>query len=354
MSVGTTKLGYEAIHKMVANLQSTMEEIDSKAEVKAVKQAGQDGYVFTVTVNGKTENFSITRFPDLEAPGQSPGLSYVATEKMIEKLENLKSILGISDTAIDKLVERFTATVRELKESRAEIGKSLFDVFMLMTLLIEIGQKERNAQRAMRKAEIEAIAATIRQQANIQRDAARMQLTGAAIALGLSIANAAFTIGMTAKISGQQIMANKMQTLAEQKFDVAQSRMRTANPHAPPKSKEADEYANAQRDLKVAGEERNMRYADVVNANMHMMWAKAAGDLFGAATQFASSLTSALAEMRRADATEMQAEQKRLEEFLDLTKIMFNQSQSVIDSGIQAMQSVLQTENQSMLAVMRA
>lgn len=78
------------------------------------------------------------------------------------------------------------------------------------------------------------------------------------------------------------------------------------------------------------------------------------GDMIMAVGNVAQGIISNIAEMKRAQATEMGAEQQVSQEMLDQAKDLFAQCQSLIDSVIQLMQAVLQAEVQSMRDAIQA
>ena len=148
------------------------------------------------------------------------------------------SMLNLTDAQIKAFCDELSAQLKVLSENLAASGTStiadsnasqsvMFDIYALMALLVECGQKMRDAARDVRQAENVQVQHSIQTQADMQRTAA---LTGlvcsvavCAIQVGAQIGNMAYQ----GKGFSKQMDAHKMSGLENAEAELKMAEMQT-------------------------------------------------------------------------------------------------------------------------------
>ena len=148
------------------------------------------------------------------------------------------SLLNLTDAQIKAFCDELSAQLKVLSENLAASGTStiadsnasqsvMFDIYALMALLVECGQKMRDAARDVRQAENVQVQHSIQTQADMQRTAA---LTGlvcsvavCAIQVGMQIGNMAYQ----GKGFSKQMDAHKMSGLENAEAELKMAEMQT-------------------------------------------------------------------------------------------------------------------------------
>ena len=126
----------------------------------------------TATVDGVQKSITFPIPDDLALPDQ---VDQAAIDSLCAKLAGNKS-LGLSEADIKAINKALGDALATASTSIVPGSKSvMFDLYKLMALLVEVGQKQRDAAREMREAESVQIQKAIQDQADQQKTAA---LTG--------------------------------------------------------------------------------------------------------------------------------------------------------------------------------
>ena len=191
------------------------------------KTTGADGKeAFTITMNtdGTTRTTSISIPDDLEIPEEVTAESLSA---LVSKLVS-SSGLNLSAAQISQMKDEITALFNETAKSMNEVSASssnkksttMYDIYALMALMVDIAQTQRNATREMRTAENLAVQKSIQDQADLQH-------TAASIGMWVGIATGALSAGISAGVMvAQGVSATQQNKL------VSQSGAESAKMHA--------------------------------------------------------------------------------------------------------------------------
>ena len=195
-------------------------------EVK--KTQGADGaaaatsVTITTMVDGVETPLTIRVPDDLDLPG---AVDQTAIDSLCQKL-SADTGLNLSQEQVEKLRDTLSKALGELLNASAAGAKSggaknaMFDLYKLMALLVEVAQKQRDANREMRQAESEAIQKSILNQADAQRDAAITGMIAGAICCALQIGFTALAYAKQSKAFNDQLGTDKTAGL-----DVARTKM---------------------------------------------------------------------------------------------------------------------------------
>ena len=234
MSVDLTGVGNSAIDW--SSVLSAVNSQESTTKIEGVKvDADKDGVGLTFSVSeGGTVRTVELSMPMLDSPSEiDEGLIAGFCEKLGDG-----SMLNLTDAQIKAFCDELSAQLKVLSENLAASGTStiadsnasqsvMFDIYALMALLVECGQKMRDAARDVRQAENVQVQHSIQTQADMQRTAA---LTGlvcsvavCAIQVGMQIGNMAYQ----GKGFSKQMDAHKMSGLENAKAELKMAEMQT-------------------------------------------------------------------------------------------------------------------------------
>ena len=149
-------------------LQSGEIEGADKIQATAVQDANGDLVVSFKGADGQTYSFT-TSLPELDEATGEPTPETLAT--LEAKLEGEVEIM-------EKQLEEARQLLDENGVDETSTGpqKLLFDIYALMNLMLEIAQKQREAARNERKADLDRAVQDIKNQADIQRNAAMLSM----------------------------------------------------------------------------------------------------------------------------------------------------------------------------------
>ena len=163
----------------------------------------------TVTVGEGEAARSVTMIPDdLELPET---VDSAKLDSLVAKLADLGFEMTPEEieTFKEAATQAFAAAAKALTDVKSfSKGNTMFDLYELMKLMVEVAQKQRDAQREMRNTENQLIQKAIQNQADQQRDAAWV---GLLIGVGCGLLSAGISAGM---MIGQSVMATKQSNLA--------------------------------------------------------------------------------------------------------------------------------------------
>ena len=234
MSVELTGAGNTVIDW--SGVLSAVNSQESTTKIEGVKvDASKDGVGLTFSVSeGGTVRTVELSMPMLDSPSEiDEGLIAGFCEKLGDG-----SMLNLTEAQVKAFCDELSAQLKVLGESLEASGAStiadskssqsvMFDIYALMALLVECGQKMRDAARDVRQAENVQVQHSIQTQADMQRTAA---LTGlvcsvvvCAIQVGMQVGNMAYQ----GKGFAKQMDAHKMSGLENAKSELKMAEMQT-------------------------------------------------------------------------------------------------------------------------------
>lgn len=180
--------------------------------------------------------------PDIDAPSAA---EEGAVASLCAKL-GTGGLMNIAPEQIKTMCREMIAMYRVYAETLAVAGLSgigeagasrsvMFDIYALMALMVECGQKMRDAARDVRRAENQQVQASIQNQADAQRSAA---LTGIVSALAVGLVQISMQVTNLAGMSKgfkQQLDAQKRSGIAD-----AESRLKAAEMRGKPQDARAN------------------------------------------------------------------------------------------------------------------
>ena len=174
---------------------------------KTTTPEGKDS--LTVTIGEGEAARTVTMVPDdLELPATADS---AALDTLVSKLAGLGLEMTPEEVAVFKeaATQVYGAATKALSDVKASSkGNTMFDLYALMKLMVEVAQKQRDAQREMRNAENQLVQKAIQNQADQQRDAAWL---GLVVGVTCGLLSAGISLGM---MIGQSSAASKQSDLA--------------------------------------------------------------------------------------------------------------------------------------------
>lgn len=169
--------------------------------------AGTTNVTITTNVDGVETPVTVNIPDDLDIPGE---VDQAAIDSLCAKL-SADTGLNLTDEQISQFHDALSAALTEtLSAAQASGGtKSLkgamFDLYKMMALLVEVAQKQRDAQRELRLAENMSIQKSILDQAAAQRDAATTGMIAGAICCAMQVAATGFALWQQGKAFDKQL-----------------------------------------------------------------------------------------------------------------------------------------------------
>ena len=174
---------------------------------KTTTPEGKDS--LTVTIGEGEAARTVTMVPDdLELPATADS---AALDSLVAKLAGLGLEMTPDEIAAFKeaATQVYAAATKALSDVKARSnGNTMFDLYALMKLMVEVAQKQRDAQREMRNTENQLVQKAIQNQADQQRDAAWL---GLVVGVTCGLISAGISLGM---MIGQSSAASKQSNLA--------------------------------------------------------------------------------------------------------------------------------------------
>ena len=197
---------------------------------------GKQAFTITSKVDGETRTVTVSVPDDLEIPEE---VDQATLNGLVDKLA--ATGLGFTDEQIAQMKDAIADMYKALENATSEVaakskGHALFDLYALMALLIEVAQSQRDAAREMRTSENIVVQNSIQNQADEQRQAARL---GMIIGISCGVASMAVSIGT---MIGQSFAASSQSKI------MAQSGAESAQLHTN-MLQNADNPAHAQQQL---------------------------------------------------------------------------------------------------------
>jgi hypothetical protein len=334
--------------------------------------AGTTNVTITTNVDGVETPVTIRIPDDLEIPGE---VDQAAIDSLCAKL-SADTGLNLTEEQIEQFHEALTNALNETL-SAAGSGKSakanaMFDLYKLMALLVEVAQKQRDANREMRQSESQAIQASILSQAQAQRDAAITGMIAGAICCAVQVVATIAVMAKEGAAFKEQVSSletsgvNNAKTTLTQKTEALKTFqsdiMQGADARGVPLTPEARNMriaelkAEVKTAMKGVEEAQTLRQSDVayLKATHTINNAQAVNGLISAIGSMAQSFIQNAVQLQQADATMEGAEQQKKQEELDQTKDLFNQAEELVNSVVQLMRAIGQAETQSMRDAIQA
>ena len=156
------------------NWESILSSIGDVQKTDAVD--GKQNFTITTNVDGEAKTLNISVPDDLEIPET---VDQSTLEGLVDKLQGMD--VGLTDEQVSKMKDSIAKLYAEASAAASAVsskstGKVLFDIYALLTLMIEVAQSQRDAARQMRTTENLAIQKAIQNQADDQRSAANIGL----------------------------------------------------------------------------------------------------------------------------------------------------------------------------------
>ena len=259
-NAGTKSIDWEKVLSSLGDVQKT---------------TGADGKEsFTITTraaDGTTRTSTVSIPDDLEIPNE---VTPEALSTLVSKLGQCG--LNLTDEQISKMKDEITALFNETAKSMNEVSASssnkksttMYDIYALMALMVDIAQTQRNATREMRTAENLAVQKSIQDQADLQH-------TAASIGMWVGIATGALSAGISAGV----MVAQGISTSQQNKL-VSQSGAESAKMHAS-MLQNTDSKAHAQTQLQNTMTKVGDEVATSVYGKFESAMNSAGGDLRG-------------------------------------------------------------------------
>ncbi len=156
---------------------------------------GRQNFTITMNVNGEVQTLTVGVPDDLEIPET---VDQGTLNGLVDKLKAMD--IGFTDEQIATMKDSISQIYRNFEAATTQYaskstGKVLFDLYALMSLMIDVAQSQRDAAREMRMAENLAIQKAIQNQADDQRAAANL---GLIVGVTCGLISAAASIGLMA------------------------------------------------------------------------------------------------------------------------------------------------------------
>ena len=194
---------------------------------------GKQNFTITTNVDGEARTLNISVPDDLEIPET---VDQSTLEGLVDKLKGMD--VGLTDDQVAQMKDSIAKLYAEASAASSSVaskstGKVLFDIYALLTLMIEVAQSQRDAAREMRTAENLAIQKAIQNQADDQRSAANIGLIiGVTCGAISAVASLGLMIGQGVAASTQnKIMAQSGADAAKMHSQSLQNIDSTQNSH---------------------------------------------------------------------------------------------------------------------------
>ena len=171
---------------------------------------GKQNFTITTNVDGEAKTINISVPDDLEIPAT---VDQGTLEGLVDKLKGMD--VGLTDEQVSQMKDSIAKLYADASSAATKVaskstGKVLFDIYALLTLMIEVAQSQRDAARQMRTTENLAIQKAIQNQADDQRSAANI---GLIIGVTCGLISAGASIGL---MIGQGVSAHTQNKIMAQ------------------------------------------------------------------------------------------------------------------------------------------
>lgn len=215
-------LNWDSILNAVNSQESTT-RIDA---VNVSTDAQNVGLTFTVNDGGTVRTVALS-MPMLDSPSE---IDESLLAGFCAKIGD-QSMLNLSDAQIKAFCDELTAQLGVLEGALSASGAStiadskasqsvMFDIYALMALLVECGQRMRDAARDVRQAENVQVQKSIQNQADMQRSAAITGLICSVVVCAVQVGVQAANLTYQGRGFGKQMGSHKMSGLEKAKAEL--------------------------------------------------------------------------------------------------------------------------------------
>lgn len=236
--------------KINADWSTVLSNIKGTEATKATSSVDGVSRGLTMSVAGDEEVVSVaTAQPQLDAPEAA---DEYAIGTLCAKL-GAGDMMNLSPAQVETVCKEVEAELNVYSEALSESSTSgvsfsaasstvMFDIYALMALLVECGQKMRDAARDVRQAENEQVQTSILNQADAQRSAAMTGLICSVAVCAVQVGMQAYNLSTQGKSFAKQMEAQKASGVTE-----ARAELKTAELQAKPQDAAANynKVANA-------------------------------------------------------------------------------------------------------------
>ena len=236
--------------KINADWSTVLSNIKGTEATKATSSVDGVSRGLTMSVAGDEDVVSVaTAQPQLDAPEAA---DEYAIGTLCAKL-GAGDMMNLSPAQVETVCKEVEAELNVYSEALSESSTSgvsfsaasstvMFDIYALMALLVECGQKMRDAARDVRQAENEQVQTSILNQADAQRSAAMTGLICSVAVCAVQVGMQAYNLSTQGKSFAKQMEAQKASGVTE-----ARAELKTAELQAKPQDAAANynKVANA-------------------------------------------------------------------------------------------------------------
>lgn len=211
-----------------ARWDNALEALKSADSVNNVSfNAETRALVFSVN-NGDTVRSVSLSMPELDVPQAADDDCQIAS--LCAKL-GTGNLMNLSPAQVETFCKNLTNALKAYADALAAGGASgvdtsgdsksvMFDIYALMALLVESGQKMRDAARDVRQAQNAQVQKSIQNQADMQRSAAMTGLICSVVVCAIQVGMQVVNLTYQGKGFGKQMDAQKMSGLENAKSEL--------------------------------------------------------------------------------------------------------------------------------------
>ena len=221
--------------KINADWSTVLGNIKGTGATEATSSVNGASRGLTMSVNGDEAITTITTAqPQLDAP-QAADESAIAT--LCAKL-GTGDVMNLSPAQVETLCKEVKAELNAYSEALTAASSSgvsfseasstvMFDIYALMALLVECGQKMRDAARDVRQAENEQVQTSILNQADAQRSAAMTGLICSVAVCAIQVGMQAYNLSTQGKSFAKQMEAQQASGINDAKAELRTAELQT-------------------------------------------------------------------------------------------------------------------------------
>ena len=196
-------MNINAINASAINLEALLSPL---GEVQKTTDAatGKETLTLSVQANGTTGAYKVD-FPQMETPGATTPevlgslISKLQSDGGLKLTDNqLNTLKGEAEKTLEKTAKAINTVAATSK------GSVMFDIYSLMALLIEVAQKQKEANRESQRAQDTAMLKAIQNQADQQMAAARIGLIVGVVCSAVTVVASAATMAVQSHAFGKQ------------------------------------------------------------------------------------------------------------------------------------------------------
>ena len=202
-------MNVSGINSGTVNLEALLSRIGDVQKTTDVA-TGKEVLTLSVRNDGVPSSYTVN-FPQIEAPAN---MNPEAIDSLIGKLQDGGALKFTADQfkifkeQVTKTYAK-TADAVETVSSSSKKSNVMFDIYTLMALLVEVAQKQKEANRETRRAQHSAVQKAIQDQADQQRAAAEIGLIVGVVCGAVSAIASAVMMGMQISSFAKQMQITK-------------------------------------------------------------------------------------------------------------------------------------------------